>query len=102
MDGLLKRFPSHKYDNGCFRLKTHKLKKLFLYFRFIGEEETSDGKKAELTNDPTWIIDPVDGTMNFVHSFPHSAISIALLVDKVSIVVVFGIIYAITAIFNLQ
>lgn len=52
--------------------------------RFIGEEETSDGKKAELTDAPTWIIDPVDGTMNFVHSFPHSAISIALLVDKVS------------------
>lgn len=25
----------------------------------------------------------VDGTMNFVHSFPHSAISVALLVDKV-------------------
>lgn len=40
----------------------------FLYvYRFIGEEETSDGKKSELTNAPTWIIDPVDGTMNFVH-----------------------------------
>ena len=51
--------------------------------QFIGEEETSEGKKAELTNAPTWIIDPVDGTMNFVHSFPHSAISIALLVNKV-------------------
>lgn len=28
------------------------------------------------------MIDPVDGTMNFVHSFPHSCISIALLVNK--------------------
>lgn len=36
----------------------------------------------ELTDSPTWIIDPVDGTMNFVHSFPHSCISIALLVNK--------------------
>lgn len=52
--------------------------------RFIGEEETSEGKKAELTDAPTWIIDPVDGTMNFVHSFPHSCISVALLVNKVA------------------
>jgi myo-inositol-1(or 4)-monophosphatase len=50
---------------------------------FIGEEETSEGKRAVLTDAPTWIIDPIDGTMNFVHSFPHSAISIALLVNKV-------------------
>lgn len=54
-----------------------------IYFhRFIGEEECSEGKKALLTDEPTWIIDPVDGTMNFVHSFPHSCISIALLVNK--------------------
>ncbi|XP_065090473.1 inositol monophosphatase 1-like [Ochlerotatus camptorhynchus] len=61
MDGITGIYPSHK---------------------FIGEEETSAGKKAELTDDPTWIIDPVDGTMNFVHSFPHSCVSIALLVNK--------------------
>lgn len=50
---------------------------------FIGEESTSEGTKAVLSDSPTWIIDPVDGTMNFVHSFPHSCISIALLVNKV-------------------
>lgn len=50
--------------------------------RFIGEEQTSEGVKAELTDAPTWIIDPVDGTMNFVHSFPHSCVSIALLINK--------------------
>lgn len=54
----------------------------FNRFRFIGEEECSEGKKALLTDDPTWIIDPVDGTLNFVHSFPHSCISIALLINK--------------------
>tara|TARA_Y100001970_G_scaffold283358_1_gene398268 strand:+ start:1777 stop:2517 length:741 start_codon:yes stop_codon:yes gene_type:complete len=26
----------------------------------------------------TWIIDPIDGTINFLHGFPHFAISIAL------------------------
>lgn len=36
----------------------------------------------ELTNAPTWIIDPIDGTTNFVHSFPHTCISVALAVNK--------------------
>lgn len=62
----------------------------FFFCSFIGEEETSEGKKADLTDLPTWIIDPVDGTMNFVHSFPHSCISVALLVNKTPQI---GIIY---------
>lgn len=43
-----------------------------------------------MTDLPTWIIDPVDGTMNFVHSFPHSCVSVALLVNKTPQI---GIIY---------
>lgn len=35
--------------------------------KFIGEESTADGKKIEWTDAPTWIIDPIDGTTNFVH-----------------------------------
>jgi len=35
-------------------------------------------------NAPTrWIIDPLDGTTNFVHGFPHYAVSVALEVDGV-------------------
>ena len=30
------------------------------------------------TDDITWIIDPLDGTSNFVHGFPHYAISIGV------------------------
>ena len=40
---------------------------------FIGEETTASGKKAQLTDDPTWIIDPIDGTMNFVHGKPTNS-----------------------------
>ena len=58
--------------------------------RFIGEESVAAGIKSELTDDPTWIIDPVDGTMNFVHSFPHSCISLAVLCNKEAHI---GIIY---------
>jgi len=50
--------------------------------KFVGEESASLGEKNEWTDDPTWIIDPVDGTMNFVHSFPYIAISIALTIKK--------------------
>lgn len=38
----------------------------------LGEES---GKIAG--NDSVWIIDPIDGTRNFIHGFPHFAVSIA-------------------------
>lgn len=55
-----------------------------LFDRFIGEESTAAGARIELTNSPTWIIDPIDGTLNFVHGYPVVSISVALLVDKVT------------------
>jgi len=58
--------------------------------RFIGEETTASGQKIELTDAPTWIIDPIDGTMNFVHGLPFTCISIALLVNKTTEI---GIVY---------
>ena len=33
-------------------------------------------------SDRTWIIDPLDGTTNFAHSFPFFAVSIALEIEK--------------------
>jgi myo-inositol-1(or 4)-monophosphatase len=47
----------------------------------IGEEDTRDPSKAgaSLRNSPyRWIIDPLDGTVNFVHGVPHYAVSVAL------------------------
>jgi len=56
---------------------------LIHFLRFIAEETVSCSNfLPELTDAPTWIIDPIDGTTNFVHSFPHTCISIALAVDK--------------------
>lgn len=43
-----------------------------------------------LTNDHTWMIDPVDGTMNFVHHFPFYCISVAFFLEKET---KFGIVY---------
>lgn len=58
--------------------------------RFIGEESTSAGSKCILTNSPTWIIDPIDGTCNFVHRFPPVAVSIGFAVNRE---LEFGVIY---------
>lgn len=38
-------------------------------------EESGSSKQQE---DYQWIIDPIDGTKNFIHGFPHFSISIAL------------------------
>lgn len=64
--------------------------RLLYLHRFIGEESTADGAKIELTDSPTWIIDPIDGTMNFVHGYPNVCISVGLLVNKVTEI---GVIY---------
>lgn len=50
-------------------------------------EERSE---VNLPSGPTWIIDPLDGTTNFIHGFPFVAISIALMVKAQ---VVLGMIY---------
>ena len=44
-------------------------------------EETGHIKGAS-SDAPTWIIDPLDGTTNFLHGIPHFAISIAVLENK--------------------
>ncbi|PVV04349.1 hypothetical protein BB560_001153 [Smittium megazygosporum] len=50
---------------------------------FIGEETASESsERRTYSNLPTWIIDPIDGTNNFVHRFPSVGISIALSIDN--------------------
>jgi myo-inositol-1(or 4)-monophosphatase len=55
---------------------------------FIAEEGTST-KKGEIYN---WIIDPLDGTTNFIHGIPCYSISIALMQNQE---LVLGVIYEI-------
>ena len=51
------------------------LKKARPHFSIISEE---NGIKKNKDKSNTWIIDPIDGTVNFLHGIPHFAISIAL------------------------
>ncbi len=45
---------------------------------FIGEEK----ENQPLTDAPTWIVDPLDGTTNMIHDYRMSAVSIALCREK--------------------
>lgn len=59
--------------------------------KFIGEEEQAESNiEALLTNEPTWIIDPIDGTTNFMKKIPQACISVGLAVNKQ---LVLGIVY---------
>ncbi|KAK8730716.1 hypothetical protein OTU49_007883 [Cherax quadricarinatus] len=69
-------------DKAVEKLLITGLSSAFPDHKFIGEESVAGGEKCVLTDEPTWIIDPVDGTMNFVHSFPYTCISVALWVNK--------------------
>jgi len=51
------------------------IKNHFPEHHIMAEESSNDYKKAEYL----WIIDPLDGTTNFIHGFPVFAISIALM-----------------------
>lgn len=51
------------------------LKKAFPTHKFLSEE---GGIVGNLNSDYLWILDPIDGTVNFSHLFPHYCISLAL------------------------
>jgi myo-inositol-1(or 4)-monophosphatase len=45
---------------------------------FLGEEDKSAHGRPGPEAPPTWIVDPIDGTTNYVHDFPFYCISIGL------------------------
>jgi myo-inositol-1(or 4)-monophosphatase len=57
-------------------------------FEFIGEETYQPN--MQLTDKPTFIVDPIDGTTNFVHGYPNVCISLGLVVEKFPTI---GVIY---------
>jgi myo-inositol-1(or 4)-monophosphatase len=64
-----------KVDKMSEELLVSELSKLLPNSDFIAEEGTADQSDG---SDYLWIIDPIDGTTNFVHGLPVYSISIAL------------------------
>jgi fructose-1,6-bisphosphatase/inositol monophosphatase family enzyme len=65
-------------DVAVERLLIERLSAAFPSHKFLGEE--THGGYEQLGPEPTWIIDPIDGTTNFVHGYPSIAICIGLAV----------------------
>jgi fructose-1,6-bisphosphatase/inositol monophosphatase family enzyme len=57
----------------------------------IGEESTGTGEIPLLSQNPTWIIDPIDGTTNFASGLPLACVSIGYCVDRRPVM---GVVYA--------
>jgi myo-inositol-1(or 4)-monophosphatase len=62
------------------------LRQIFPEAGFITEEQTVVSEEKEYV----WVIDPLDGTTNFIHAIPVYSISIGLLKDKKPVM---GIVY---------
>ncbi|EIE24111.1 myo-inositol monophosphatase 2 [Coccomyxa subellipsoidea C-169] len=70
-------------DKKCEEIIFSSIRDAFPDHKFIGEEDSAaQGFTADLTDNPTWMVDPVDGTTNFVHRFPFVCVCIGLAIDK--------------------
>ena len=68
-----------KTDKRVEEILIQELSKNRKNYSFITEEK---GIINNLNKDIFWIIDPIDGTTNFLHGIPHFAISIALQLEN--------------------
>lgn len=63
----------------------------FPQHEFLGEESTlADRERAQASGRPVWVVDPLDGTANFVHRLPGFSVSVALVEGSNPIV---GVVY---------
>lgn len=61
-------------DRAAEELISGRIRGAFPDHRFIGEEGTRGAAEATYG----WVVDPLDGTTNYTHAYPHFAVSIAL------------------------
>ncbi len=61
-------------DVRCQELITKKLLKAFPEISLFGEEGVSGKQDSQWR----WVVDPIDGTVNFTYGIPHACVSIAL------------------------
>lgn len=62
-------------DKSCEQVIIQTIQKKYPNHRILAEESGLTEKDNQA--DVTWIIDPLDGTTNYIHGFPHFAVSIA-------------------------
>ncbi|KAG5987548.1 hypothetical protein E4U54_004943 [Claviceps lovelessii] len=75
-------------DQAVEKMVSTRLSTSFPSVSFMGEETYKPGMR--LGPEPTFIVDPIDGTTNFVHGFPNACISLGLAMERTPAV---GVIY---------
>ena len=97
----VERKHAHDYvsyvDKGSEQLIVKALRALLPEAGFITEEGTAKGDDVGCLKDEegcTWVVDPLDGTTNFIHGFAPYAVSIALIRGREILV---GVVYEICA-----
>lgn len=72
-----------EYDTACETMIRSRIHSRFPDHAILGEETTDPGSAASIEAaeqvamvDHLWIVDPIDGTTNFVHQLPLSVVSI--------------------------
>jgi myo-inositol-1(or 4)-monophosphatase len=65
-------------DVRCQNLIERKLRAAFPQIGLLGEEGTASADNTEFR----WVVDPIDGTVNFASGIPHACVSIALQVQS--------------------
>ena len=66
-------------DHNTQKIIIKNIKESYPHHIIVGEEDNI--KSIQKTSEYIWVIDPIDGTTNFVNGIPNFAISIALLKD---------------------
>ena len=96
----VERKHAHDYvsyvDKGSEKLIVSALRELLPEAGFITEEGTAGGVNSDEVKSEQllWVVDPLDGTTNFIHQYAPYAVSIALLQGKT---VLIGVVYEICA-----
>ncbi|KFA62472.1 hypothetical protein S40285_05849 [Stachybotrys chlorohalonatus IBT 40285] len=67
-------------DQAVEKMVSSRLASAFPDVAFMGEETYKPGMRVG--PEPTFVVDPIDGTTNFVHSFPNACISLGLAIDR--------------------
>ena len=97
----VERKHAHDYvsyvDKSSEKMIVKALRELLPEAGFITEEgttKTDSSAAADEASEFTWVVDPLDGTTNFIHGFPPYAVSIALCRGREIVV---GVVYEIMA-----
>ena len=74
--------PVTNADRASEKIIVEGLRKLTPNFPVIAEEEVASGRKVKVSNEAFWLVDPLDGTKEFIAHRDEFTVNIALIEDS--------------------